>query len=347
MRNLFRFVKIYHFVLLFILIESFSLFLYISNHKFQQSKFLSFTQEYTGAIFNYYSDLTQYLSLKDENDSLHKENAGLHTLLSKESENQELFSKYIPMLRNDLNNLENKRKKIISKYSEYFEYKKQYIEKMLEKYDDNLKELGEEKALEENIREAQKIKNFGKWLPEGEKDLITFQLFDYIPARVIKNSIFKKNNFIVLNKGEKDGVKSGMGVRVDNGVIGIVSTTSENFSKVTSILNQKSGISVMHISSDSIKQNGLLEWNTNNYMTATINDIPNHANIQIGDTIQTNGYSSKFPVGINIAKVISYTKNDKLCKINVQFLNDMNTIKNVYIINSLMKEEIEKLEKEE
>ena len=59
MRNLFRFIKIYHFVLLFILMESFSLFLYISNHKFQQSKFLSFTQEYTGAIFSYYSDLNQ------------------------------------------------------------------------------------------------------------------------------------------------------------------------------------------------------------------------------------------------------------------------------------------------
>ena len=68
MRNLFRFIKIYHFILLFILIESFSLFLYISNHKFQQSKFLSFTQEYTGKIFNYYSNLNQYLSLKKEND---------------------------------------------------------------------------------------------------------------------------------------------------------------------------------------------------------------------------------------------------------------------------------------
>ena len=48
MRNLFLFIKKYYFILLFITIESFSLYLYISNHKFQQSKFLSFTQEYTG-----------------------------------------------------------------------------------------------------------------------------------------------------------------------------------------------------------------------------------------------------------------------------------------------------------
>mgnify|MGYP003330034637 FL=1 len=104
-----------------------------------------------------------------------------------------------------------------------------------------------------------------------------------------------------------------MGVIVDNGVIGIVSITSENFSKVTSILNQNSTISVVHIKS---RQNGSLKWNTNNYMTAMINDIPNHANIQIGDTIQTNGFSSIFPQRINIATVISYTKGNEngLCK---------------------------------
>lgn len=239
--------------------EFFSLFLYISNHKFQQSKFLSFTQEYTGAIFSYYSNLNQYLNLKEENNFLHRENAKLYALLSKEKENTN------PILN------------------------------------------------------------------------------ESIPSRIIKNSIFKQNNFILLDKGEKDGVKSGMGVMVNNGVIGIVSITSENFSKITSVLNQNSTISVIHIKSG---QNGSLKWNTNNYMTAMINDIPNHANIQVGDTIQTNGFSSIFPKGINIAKVISYKKGNEngLCNINVKFLNDMNTVKNVYIINSLIKEEVEGLE---
>ncbi|MGY8989312.1 MAG: rod shape-determining protein MreC, partial [Flavobacteriales bacterium] len=226
---------------------------------FQQSKFLSFTQEYTGTIFSYYSDLSEYLRLKEENDFLQRENSKLYSLLSKEKENTNLI------------------------------------------------------------------------------------LNEYIPSRIIKNSIFKQNNFILLDKGEKDGVKSGMGVMVNNGVIGIISITSENFSKATSVLNQNSTISVIHVKSG---QNGSLKWNTNNYMTAMINDIPNHANIQIGDTIQTNGFSSIFPKGINIATVISYTKGNEngLCNIDIKFLNDMNTIKNVYIINSLIKEELEGLE---
>ena len=55
---------------------------------------------------------------------------------------------------------------------------------------------------------------------------------------------------------------------------------------------------------------------------------------------------SIFPQRINIATVISYTKGNEngLCNIDIKFLNDMNTVKNVYIINSLIKEELEGLE---
>tara|TARA_B100001029_G_C15017633_1_gene428413 strand:- start:390 stop:1112 length:723 start_codon:yes stop_codon:yes gene_type:complete len=238
--------------------ETFSLFLYISNHKFQQSKFLSITQEYTGAIFDYYSNLSQYLILKKENDFLHRENAKLYSLLSNEEESE------------------------------------------------------------------------------------TSTLNEYIPSKVIKNSIFQQNNFLLLNKGEKDGVKNGMGVVVNNGIIGIVSTTSKNYSKVTSILNQNSTVSVVHLRSG---QNGSLKWNTNNYMTAIINDIPNHAEIKIGDTIQTNGFSSIFPKGINLGTVVSYKKGNEngLCNISIKFLNDMNTVNNVYIVNSLINEELKEL----
>ncbi|MBT6808117.1 MAG: rod shape-determining protein MreC, partial [Flavobacteriales bacterium] len=211
MRNLFRFIKVYHFALLFILIESFSLFLYISNHKFQQSRFLSFTQEYTGAIYSYYSDINEYFDLKKGNNYLKQENAKLLSILSKEENN-----------------------------------------------------------------------------PNPE-------LFNYISATIIKNSIYKEDNYLLLNKGEKDGVRSNMGVVTENGVIGIISTTSKNYSKAISILNQTSSISILHLKS---KQNGSLIWTGNDYRTAEINDIPNHADLLVGDTIVTNGFSSIFPEGI-------------------------------------------------
>ena len=81
-----------------------------------------------------------------------------------------------------------------------------------------------------------------------------------------------------------------MGIITHNGVIGIINSTSNNYSKI-SILNSKSSISIKHVKSN---QNGSLKWKNNNYMEAEINDIPNHANICISDTIQTNGYVSIF-----------------------------------------------------
>ena len=98
MRNLFQFIKVYHFVLLFILAETFSLFLYFSNHQFQQSKLFSLTQEYTGAIYNYYNNIHEYLNLRSENDYLKRENAKLYSILSKDhrQDGQKSLHSYIP-----------------------------------------------------------------------------------------------------------------------------------------------------------------------------------------------------------------------------------------------------------
>ena len=259
MRNLFLFLKKYYFILLFILIESLSLYLYFSNHRYQQSKILSFTQEYTGTIYDYYSNISEYLKLKEENKVLKQENAKLYSMISYEKEN------------NNKNHL-----------------------------------------------------------------------YNFIPARIINNSIYKKDNFIVINKGRLDGVEKGMGIMTHNGIVGIISSISNNYSKAISILNSKSSVSIKHVKSD---QNGTLKWTKNNYMEAEINDIPNHANISLGDTIQSNGFSSIFPENINIGTIISYNKGNEngLYNIKVKFICDMNKITNVYIINSLDKKELEEL----
>lgn len=259
MRNLLRFIKVYHFVLLFLLVELFSLFLYFSNHKFQESKLLNFTQEYTDVIYDYYSSLNKYLNLHEENNYLRKENAKLYSFI------------------NQANNIN------------------------------------------ENV-----------------------QLFNHIHARIIDNSIRNSINIITLDKGEKDGIEIGMGVRVENGVIGIVKATSKNYSKAISVLNTNSSISIKH---DISNESGKLTWNGGDYMSSQINDIPIHTNINIGDTIKTNGFSRIFPEDINMGIITSFTNasGDGFYKINMRFINNINTSKNVYIIKSLSKKEIDEI----
>lgn len=64
-------------------------------------------------------------------------------------------------------------------------------------------------------------------------------LKDYklIPAKVITNSIDKRDNFITLDKGSADGVRKDMGVACGNGVVGVVYMVSEHYSVVIPVLN--------------------------------------------------------------------------------------------------------------
>jgi rod shape-determining protein MreC len=79
----------------------------------------------------------------------------------------------------------------------------------------------------------------------------------YIPAMVVNNSVNKQNNLITIDKGAKDGVYTEMAVISDEGVVGIVTRTSEHFARVLPILNRNFRLSAK------IKRNnyfGIIEW---------------------------------------------------------------------------------------
>ncbi|MDB2613267.1 rod shape-determining protein MreC [bacterium] len=52
---------------------------------------------------------------------------------------------------------------------------------------------------------------------------------------IINKSVARANNYITIDKGKIDGIKKGMGVVSNNGVIGIVKETSKHFSSANVI----------------------------------------------------------------------------------------------------------------
>ena len=128
------------------------------------------------------------------------------------------------------------------------------------------------------------------------------------------------------------------------GIIGITENTSENYTRVQSILNKNSKINAR------LKGNstyfGTLKWNSEDYNTVQLHDIPRQAPLKIGDTIETGGKSTIFPEGIPIGTVSKINKrNTANSKIDVSLFNDMSNLRNVYIIKNLHKIEIQSLEK--
>ena len=196
--------------------------------------------------------------------------------------------------------------------------------------------------LNENVRIKNQLSRYNL-----KKDINFVKHNDYYlfnSARVINNSVFKRNNFLTLNKGSKDGIKIGQGVVIKDGIIGIVKSVSKNYSVVISILNKKTNVSIKFKKNNYV---GSLKWNGYNYMKGEVKDVMNHIDISVGDTIVTSGYGTIFPKDIKIGVVskIRNRDNSGYQKIEVNFLKDLNMIDFVYVVEAKNKLEILKLQK--
>jgi rod shape-determining protein MreC len=81
MRNLLIFITKYNAFFLFLIFELSSLVIYIKYNSFQKASFINSTNQVTGYLYAQQSDLEGYLSLKEVNDSLARENAALRNQL--------------------------------------------------------------------------------------------------------------------------------------------------------------------------------------------------------------------------------------------------------------------------
>jgi len=168
--------------------------------------------------------------------------------------------------------------------------------------------------------------------------------YNYISAKVINNSTNKRNNFITLNKGKVNGVKKGMGVVSNNGVIGVVHSVSKNYSLVLSILNSKSSTGVLFKKTN---HPGILKWDGFDYRIATIKDLPYHVKIKKGDTVMSSNYSTIYPEKIGVGTILNFKKNKETADyhIEIDLFEDFNSLEYVYVVYSKEAKEQITLEK--
>lgn len=201
---------------------------------------------------------------------------------------------------------------------------------------------------EENQRLVQENERLRRMLFNTQFDTIpsldsTYVEYGVLSAKLIKNSFSSPRNYLTIDKGRNDGVKQDMGVITTKGILGIIENVSKNFSTVQSVLNTKSNINAKIKGTNYF---GSLIWNTEDYTTAQLVDIPRLVPLVVGDTIVTGGMSSIFPENIPIGIIKKYDLNASrsFYNIDVELFNDMANIKNVYLIENRNKKEIEELE---
>lgn len=168
--------------------------------------------------------------------------------------------------------------------------------------------------------------------------------FDFISATVIKNSTNKQHNYVIIDKGSKDGVTPQSGVITANGVVGIVDAVSRNYSCALSFLNSKLSISA-RIGNEGAA--GPMEWDGHSSDGAILREVPLQYKFEQGDTVYTSGFSSIFPADIPLGTVgESDIVNGSTYEIRVRLFQDFSTLRYVTVVNNRDLKEIEELEKE-
>ena len=67
--------------------------------------------------------------------------------------------------------------------------------------------------------------------------------FKFMPATVVKNSLNKQHNYLIIGKGSDDGVRPQSGIITADGVVGIIDAVSRHYSYAISFLNSELSIS--------------------------------------------------------------------------------------------------------
>lgn len=260
MRNLFSLLWKYHFFVLFIILETISLFFLFNSYSYHRSLKYSVVSDISGNIFSTYNRITNYFSLQGENELLAEENASLRNRLN--------TSFYTADSTNDI------------------------------------------------------------------KD----SLYHFISAKIISSSVNKPNNFMLINKGSKQGLDKEMGVISSNGIAGIIIGTSQNYAVVMSMLHQNTRISGRLMKGGQLVN---IIWTGDDYQYCKVIDIPSHIVLQKGDSVVTSGNSLIFPEGILIGTVEEQEQNasEELSRARLKFSTDFNSLRYVYVIDIRKKKE--------
>lgn len=162
--------------------------------------------------------------------------------------------------------------------------------------------------------------------------LVGASSLELIPAKVVGNTIDRRDNLITIDRGSADGVEPDMGVVSGNGLVGVVYKTSLHYAIVIPVLNSRSRISC------SIRNRhyfGYLTWEGGSPVEAYVEDVPRHAKFQKGEWVETSGYSAIFPKGIAVGKIIGiYNSPDGLSyRLKVHLSTDFACLRDVCVLN--------------
>ncbi|MHB1685789.1 MAG: rod shape-determining protein MreC [Ignavibacteriaceae bacterium] len=194
----------------------------------------------------------------------------------------------------------------------------------------------------ELMLEVNKLRQYGIENSElknllGIKDSLHYPL---IPATVVSKSLSRSQSTFTLNVGKSDGVKPGMPVINEFGLIGIVNATSSNYSVVRTLNNLDLSLTVKDERS---RVDGVMKWNGSNLV---IINVPKTYDVEPGDRIITSDLSSivAMPLPVGIVTGLNKVETGIFNEVKIKPFVDFVRAENVFVIKVVESKEENNLE---
>ena len=168
--------------------------------------------------------------------------------------------------------------------------------------------------------------------------------YRYYPARVISLTTNRERNYIVVDRGEKEGIKRNMGVITPNReLVGYVVSVAEHYSAIMPILNTKFNIG------GRLTDNGYacsVRWSGASPHYAEAIDISTYAEPKAGMAIEVS--SERLPSGVLIGYIEEAEHNaaQTAYTAKLRLATNLSTLDNVLIVENAHYGEIEALVEE-
>lgn len=185
----------------------------------------------------------------------------------------------------------------------------------------------------ELMLQVNRLREYGI-INEELKNLLAFKdtsNYDLIFSRVLSKSLSITQGTFTIDVGLKKDIKPGMPVVDGNGLIGIVYSSSDEFSIVRTLKNTNLKLTVKDERS---RVQGILKWNGNELV---ITNLPKTSDIKPGDRIIVSELSTliNLPLQVGIVTKIINPEKGIFNDVVIKPFSDLVKVENVFVIKTI------------
>jgi rod shape-determining protein MreC len=164
--------------------------------------------------------------------------------------------------------------------------------------------------------------------------------YPLVPVRIVSKSLSTSQNTITILGGAVDGIKPGMPVINDQGLIGVIYSTSNDYSIARTLKNMDLKLTVKDERS---RLDAIMKWNGDDLIMI---NVPKTFDIKPGDRIMTSELSSivSIPIPIGVVMELTNVETGIFNEVRIKPYVNFAKAENVFVVKIIESKEKNQLE---